>query len=67
MRYAGDVSSGTICTKSAAAERPAGPAIADIEPHCTMSQQCLKTSLQIQKTESQVSGTQYAIVVKYVI
>jgi len=36
--YAGDVSSGAICTKSAEAERPAGPAIVDIQPHCTMSQ-----------------------------
>ena len=52
MRYAGDVSSGAICIKSAEAERPAGPAIADIQPHCKMIQQCLKTSLQFKETES---------------
>ena len=50
MHYAEDVSSGAICIKSAEAERPAGPAIADIQPHCKIIQQCLKTSLPFKES-----------------
>ena len=51
-KFSGDVLSGAICIKGVDAETPAGPAIADIQPHCKMIQQCLKTSLQFKKTES---------------